>query len=313
MEIGLVVLAAALVVAVVVAVGYSRELKRVAAFLDERDPASNGRLPLGAPLPGTPALVNAVNRQLDSAQALLRRQQQEEREFQQGIASLSHDIRTPLAGARGYVQLAADELAASCKAPVGGARASEGPSSSESPGRDGARFLTLADGRLEAMQGMLDQLFDYTRSLDGDLYGAKEEVNAVALLSSVLAGNYPSFAQRGWQPSIAFEDAVIPVEANSEALRRIFENLVANALRHGSGEFLVRQQGRRITFQNRAEGLPGIDISRVFERFYRGDAPRTAAGAGLGLSVVQNLCRSQGFSATAVVDGSFFAVTLDLS
>ena len=312
MELGLVVLAVALAVAVAVAVGYGRELKRVAAFLDERDPASNGRLSLGAPLPGALLLVNAVNRQLDSAQALLRRQQQEEREFQQGIASLSHDIRTPLAGARGYVQLAADELAASSEPAAGEALAAEGCASAEQPVGDGARFLGLADRRLEAMQGMLDQLFDYTRSLDGDLYNAKEEVDALALLSSVLAGNYPSFVQRGWEPHIAFEDAVLPVEANGEALRRIFDNLVANALRHGSGEFSVCQQGRGITFQNRAEGLQGIDASRVFERFYRGDIPRTEAGAGLGLSVVQNLCRSQGFSVRAAVDGELFAVMLDL-
>lgn len=313
MELWLVMLAVALVVAVAVAVGYDRELKRVAAFLDERDPVSNGRLSLGAPLPGALTLINAVNRQLDSAQALLRRQQQEEREFQQGIASLSHDIRTPLAGARGYVQLAADELAAGDKSAAGEASLAEGFDSAGLPVGDGARFLVLADGRLEAMQGMLDQLFDYTRSLDGDLYGAKEKVDALALLSSVLAGNYPSFAQRGWEPKISFEDAVLPVEANSEALRRIFDNLVANALRHGSGKFSVRQYGRRITFQNQAEGLQGVDASRVFERFYRGDAPRTEAGAGLGLSVVQNLCRSQGFSARTAVDGELFAVTLDLN
>lgn len=78
-----------------------REVRRMARFLRERDARSNARLTVEAPGRSFAELASAVNGQLDAAQeerVAARRQQQE---FQRDLASLSHDIRTPLMGAKG--------------------------------------------------------------------------------------------------------------------------------------------------------------------------------------------------------------------
>ena len=85
-----------------------REVRRMARFLRERDVHSNARLTVEAPGRSFAELASAVNGQLDAAQeerVAARRQQQE---FQRDLASLSHDIRTPLMGAKGYLRLAQD-------------------------------------------------------------------------------------------------------------------------------------------------------------------------------------------------------------
>lgn len=287
MEIGLVVLAVALAGAVAVAVGYGHELKRTAAFLDERDPASNARLRIGSPLPGASSLVGAVNRQLDESQAMLQQQKRDEQQFQGSIASLSHDIRTPLAGARGYLQLADDT------APEG----------------EVAEYLQLAERRLGAMQGMVDQLFDYTRSLNPETFAQADKVDVLAVLASVLVGSYPSFARKGWEPQVSTQDDVLWATVNEEALRRIFDNVVANMLSHGSGDVVVSQAGRQVEFRNRAEGLLGLEATKLFDRFYRGEPSRTTSGAGLGLAVVKNLCDGQAIKVSVEVKDGCFAIT----
>ena len=121
---------------------YERQLRRLARSLRERDAHSNTRLTVEAPGRGFAELAAAVNGQLDAAREerveALRRQ----REFQRDLASLSHDVRTPLMGAKGYVRLAQDGR--------------------ERPGDEGSGSLATwppPKARLDDMQALLDQLF----------------------------------------------------------------------------------------------------------------------------------------------------------
>lgn len=88
---------------------YGHELRRMARFLRNRDGRSNSRLTTEMPGPGFADLARAVNGTLDAADRRERERAAEQRQFQRDLASLSHDIRTPLMGAKGYVSLAAEE------------------------------------------------------------------------------------------------------------------------------------------------------------------------------------------------------------
>ena len=71
------------------------------------------------------------------------------------------------------------------------------------------------------------------------------------------------------------------------------------------------REGRAQRVRN---GLPEgarPDAARVFERFYRGDASRGSAGAGLGLAVVKNLCDGMGVQASAQVEDGAFQLVLE--
>ena len=270
-----------------VCVCYATELGRQARFLARRERLSNARLTCGSRLPGMVAMVDAVNAEIDASDAERVAALRAADEFSRGLSALSHDVRTPLTGARGYLQLAREET--------------------DSARKD--EQLAAADARLAAMSGLLDELFSYARAADPD---TPLELGPVALrpvLEQVLLGHYPEFEARGWEPALDMEDSTIEVTADREALARIVENLVVNALRHGSGPLAVRvrsvgeKNGVVVEFSNPVADPSAIDVDRLFERFYRADASRSTAGSGLGLSVAAKLAEAQGMTLTAHLSG----------
>lgn len=267
---------------------YGRELRRMAVWLRMRDGRSNGRMATEMPGAGFTELARAVNNALDAAEAERQDAAAERCQFQRDLASLSHDIRTPLMGARGYVQLATGEPDAARR----------------------AHYLDAATARLGAMESLLDQLFAYARANDPDAEFDLRPVKPHQVLVGVLVGHFPTFEERGWEPVVDFEDEGVLLEADEEALARIFDNLVANALRYGSGAPTIRQRGRSLTFSNAVADPDAIDADRLFERFYQADTARAGGGSGLGLAVVASLARSMALRATAAIRGTNLQITL---
>ncbi|HIU04890.1 MAG TPA: HAMP domain-containing histidine kinase [Candidatus Coprousia avicola] len=271
--------------------GYLIEVRHLARLLRERDPESNERIAAGT-MPGMTELAAAINGELDRGADAHVRDMRHQQEFQRDLSALSHDIRTPLMGAKGYLQLAADET---------------------DPERR-AHELDMAAARIDATTELLDQLFAYTKSTDPDLSLELQPVALKTLVEESLLDQYPTFAERGWEPSLAFEDEDVRVMADREALVRILQNLVVNALRHGAGAPTVAERASEdaieLVVSNPVECAQAIDAERLFERFYQVDATRRAAGSGLGLAVAANLARAMGAAISARVDGDVLAIAL---
>ena len=268
---------------------YGRELRRMAAFLRTRESHSNGRMTTEMPGPGFVEMARAVNETLDGMEAERREAAAERRQFQLDLASLSHDIRTPLMGAAGYVALAGDEV---------------------DPARR-AHYLAAATARLGDMEGRLDKLFAYARANDPEVDFDRRPVGVLPVLAAVLTGQFPAFEERGWEPAVRFADEAFTVEADEEALVRIFENLVSNALRYGAAAPVITQEGCRLTFANAVADPASIDPDRLFERFYRADTARAQGGAGLGLAVVASLAAALDTTVSARLDDDELAITLE--
>jgi two-component system heavy metal sensor histidine kinase CusS len=105
-----------------------------------------------------------------------------------------------------------------------------------------------------------------------------------------------------------------------ESARRVFSNLFDNAVTctpvGGRICLSVAQEESRIiiTIGNDGCTLPGSDASRVFDRFWRGDASRTGGGlhCGLGLSLCKQLMELQRGTISADIRDGWFVVTLVL-
>lgn len=271
-----------------------RELARIAAELEAREPEGNARIALEVRSPGLVALARAVNAELDRERDRRVRDLADRGAFQQDLASLSHDIRTPLAGAQGYLQLArrTDDEAAR------------------------ARYTEQAIRRLGSMRELVDGLFDYAKAADP---GFAPELVPVALMpavSDVLVSFYPQFTARGWEPRIDCTDEDARVLADAPSLARALANLVNNALRYGSGAPGISVRGRgseiRVTMSNPVERPGDIDAARLFDRFYKSDAARTGEGSGLGLAIVARLVEAMGGTVSARVEGDELAIELAL-
>jgi len=89
------------------------------------------------------------------------------------------------------------------------------------------------------------------------------------------------------------------VNADPTALRRLFANLIDNALKYGGGagaRVFVQAGEAVVEIQDAGPGLPAPELERVFTPFYRTDAARTldAGGVGLGLAVARAIARAHG-------------------
>ena len=194
---------------------YGHELRRMARFLRNRDGRSNSRLTTEMPGPGFADLARAVNGTLDAADRRERERAAEQRQFQRDLASLSHDIRTPLMGAKGYVSLAAEE-------PDDARR---------------AHYLQAAEARLADMEGLLDALFAYARATDAASDLDRRPLVVLPVLADVLTGQFPAFEERGffWEPAGGLSRRVPGGRGRQRGAGfAVFENLVSNALRYGT-------------------------------------------------------------------------------
>lgn len=285
-----------------------RELGRIARELDGRMPLGNARIALGVRSAGLAAIARAINGELDRECARRADDERAQRAFRQDLASLSHDIRTPLAGAQGYLQLA---QRACCDA-------------------DRRRYVEQAVTRLDAMRELVDGLFAYAKASDPALELDCRSVAVLPALSEVLVSFYPEFSARGWEPAIACPDEDVRAEADPEALARIFANLVNNALRHGAGApvIVVEAPGGagfggsdasgsdaglvHVRVENAVAHPERIDAARLFERFYKGDAARSGEGSGLGLAIVARLAAALGGGVAASVAEGRLSIELTL-
>ena len=99
--------------AALVSFRYERELRRMARFLDQREPTGNARMTAFVRTRGVLGIARGVNAELDELQNERIASQQARQAFQAGLTCLSHDIRTPLSMILGYADaLVQDEGAA---------------------------------------------------------------------------------------------------------------------------------------------------------------------------------------------------------
>ena len=200
------------------------------------------------------------------------RYEKAQKQLKQNITALAHDIRTPLAGASGYVQLAGE-----CR----------------ERGRQ-EYYLQAAEGRLKELGDMLEELFLFTKLSDADFEPDMRRLQVLPLLGDCLVGMYLQFEEKGISPEVRFDSEGFRVDADEEYLRRIFHNLIRNALLHGTGNLVITQQEKRLTFENAVSETSRPDTKQIFEQFYKADSARRKGSSGLGLFIVKELMEKMG-------------------
>lgn len=280
---------AALGIAVYRLWSYHAQLLEMARVLEETPPESNLRLTVRMPGAAPRRLCRAVNARLEEGRQLHLETLRREQELKYTMASISHDIRTPLAGAMGYLELL------------------EG-----APERQ-ADYLRIVRKRLAELDGLLEELFLYTRLQSGSLPLECGELAALPPLWDALAEFYPQLEAAGIAPVLQFDREDMKVYASPEALGRVYRNLIANALRHGGGGLAVSGRDGEICFSNVLAPGSMPDTAHLFDRFYQSSPARTKGGAGLGLSIVRELMERMGGRASAQITGDTLEIRLSFA
>ena len=210
--------------------------------------------------------------------------------FRDTITSLSHDLRTPLATANGYIQLLQEQdLTGEQK-----------------------EYATIAGERISAVKLLLDQLFEFARIEADELKLNCRNTDIHSVLRDVVASYYGDFEQKKCVPYIVIPNPPAIIWGDPDALTRIFSNVVYNALVHGEGNYqitaAIEEAQTVITIKNASSSIQQEDIPHLFDRFYTTDQSRTKKTTGLGLAIAQRLVTRMGGQIVASLQNGIFAI-----
>lgn len=253
-----------------------RTLRPVAQMADAADritAGAGGRLPIAVPGDELGRLGARFNALLDRLDDALGRQ----RRF---LADAAHELRTPIARARGVGELALSQptLTAVERAP-----------------------LEQTQHELEVMSHLVDELLELTRTEAAGAPRPPERVYLDDVAAEVARAFDPLARTRGQRIEVEVPEEV-PVEGDATALERLVGILVDNALRYsppgGTVRIAARRggQGPELVVEDDGFGIAAEERGRLFERFFRGARARQAEpnGSGLGLAIAQAIAQRHG-------------------
>lgn len=225
-------------------------------------------------LPLIRKLSAGINQNLNTMHQLQIEQVEQEKKIHQMLMDLTHDIKTPLTVATGYVQLL-----------------------DRQPEADPKPSLARIANNLRSVNYYLHYLMDFnliqekTRSLN------HQSVNVSELLKNELFDYYDQLTASGLKVTPAITDQLM-LETDETLMRRIIQNLIGNWLKYAKSQAklsFARQDNHHLvmTFSNDT-AQPVSHVDQLVDRFYTTDAARTTQSVGLGLSIVQSLTTTLG-------------------
>lgn len=224
------------------------------------------------------------------------------------VASVSHDLRTPLASMRALVEALNDGVV--------------------SDPETVSRYLRTIQNETLHLTTLIDDLFELSQIDAGALKLRIEPASLADLLSDALESMSAHAERKGIQVQSYVEGELPRVSLDAPRMQRVLYNLLQNAIRHTPADGVItltlRGQPDRVelTVADTGEGIRHADLPHIFDRFYRGEPSRTrdsnsaAPGAGLGLAIAKGIVEAHGGSISASSEpgeGAVFKVVLPAS
>jgi len=198
-------------------------------------------------------------------------------ELRRYMVDVGHELRTPITIALSNVQAMQIDL-----------------------GENKAERMDAAERAILRMKNLVEDLFLLARSENASVTFTNQELDLWALTRNVVCQYEESYAAKLIDLSCTGLSAI--VRCDSQAVSRVIENLLENALRYTpeGGRVMVsvelRHNCARFCVADSGAGIPAQEQKKVFERFFRLEESRERhkGGAGLGLSIVKNVIECHG-------------------
>ncbi|MBJ7328375.1 MAG: HAMP domain-containing histidine kinase [Solirubrobacteraceae bacterium] len=211
--------------------------------------------------------------------AMIVRLDAEERARRSLVASISHDLRTPITA----LQLLADAI--------------EDGIVDEATARE---YAARMGTHVRALSGLIEDLFELSRLESGELRWSMQKVALGELVRDTVDAMRPE-ADAAAVTVRSVIDAADPfAEGDPARLQRVLFNLIQNAIRHtpADGTVTVRTtlvgDDVEIEVADDGSGIPLDQRELVFEPFHRADTARADGGAGLGLAISRAIVEAHG-------------------
>jgi two-component system phosphate regulon sensor histidine kinase PhoR len=234
-----------------------------------------------------PGLFNPMRRVYEEVSSFTSSKEQEiedlkkleafRREF---VANVSHELKTPLFAAQGFIHTLID-----------GAAKDENVRT---------RFLNKAAKSLDGLESLVQDLLMLSQIETGEIKMKIEPQDLVVLAHEVMDQFEETAQKKKVKLKIDEPKKKAIVLADAKWIRQVITNLVSNAIQNTSEEgqvtvrFELYKKSIEIKVKDTGAGISDEHLTRIFERFYRVDRSRSReqGGTGLGLAIVKHILES---------------------
>src|SRR4030095_7675911 len=214
--------------------------------------------------------------------------QENERQMNEFLAMLAHELRNPLAAIVNVLGLSARK-----------------------PAHEQADLHDIVDRQATHLSRIVDDLLDVSRITRGKIDLRREVLDLNSLVSRVVQACRPSIDARRHKVDLQLARDVLCVDADSTRLSQIVHNLISNAVKYTpeGGQITIRlaPEGDSAVLRVRDSGMgiPPDLLPKVFDLFVQGSQSldRNESGLGIGLTLVKRIVDLHGGSVEARSDG----------
>ncbi|MNO80585.1 Alkaline phosphatase synthesis sensor protein PhoR [compost metagenome] len=228
------------------------------------------------------SLLTAINLLLDSNQELTAQFTRTEITMRRMLANVSHDLKTPLTVVLGTIEMMLHD--------------------SNLDEDEGERLLRILHQKSLEIVKLIHAFFDLAKLESDDQQFTLTRVNMNVVCKNSVLSFYDVIQSKQLHPKIEIPEAPIYAYANEEALERILNNLMDNAIRYGAdGQVIgitLRSDDCNVYIEvwDQGKGINELHHDLVFERMYTLEDSRNKSfqGSGLGLTITKRLVEQLG-------------------
>ncbi|HBV88895.1 MAG TPA: hypothetical protein DEF42_20165 [Desulfosporosinus sp.] len=223
--------------------------------------------------------VRSFNNMRDQLKESLEKQNAYEQSRKALIASISHDLRTPISSIKGYVEGLQDGIVedeASVK-----------------------RYLSIIHQKTDQLNRQIQDLFQFSQFDLGQLEVKLVPEDSREVLESILEPYELEFNKDKGKLTLIIDRPLPSVQilVDRQRIEQVLLNLLSNAQRYASegGRMQVKAYVKKpnliISVSDNGPGISQEDIPHIFESFYRGEKSRSPmyGGTGLGLAISKSI------------------------
>lgn len=218
-----------------------------------------------------------INKLIEYNQKILAKYTKLEISMRKMLSNISHDLKTPLTVVIGYIETIERH-------------------NHFNDEKDKEYILEIKNKANEVME-LINKFFDLAKLESGDKEVPLTKINMNETLREDILKFYDVITGKGIEVNIDIPDENIYALGNSEAIHRILNNLISNAIKYGSDGNVIGLSLRYddkfayVSVWDKGKGISEIDKERVFERMYTLDDSRNKLnqGSGLGLTITKRL------------------------
>jgi two-component system phosphate regulon sensor histidine kinase PhoR len=199
---------------------------------------------------------------------------------QEFLADVSHELKTPIFAAQGFVHTLLDNPEEDLEIRV--------------------KFLEKAAKSLDGLDNLVQDLLTVSQIETGAIKIEKKKIDLRPLIDEIFEQVEAKAKKRDVKLKLIAPKGDIQVKADTQRISQVIMNLVVNAIKYGNEKGLVqiivteKKKVYTISVVDNGPGIPEEHLHRIFERFYRVDKSRAknSGGTGLGLSIVKHIVQA---------------------